>query len=168
MSNLSSFLNISMNLLIFNYFENWLDLESKVEFSVLSAPPAALKTTKHVRQAFEKTYHFAMSFQNCGIDEIKFETYDWTGWIQKQLKALFSALCSRGNSRFWSFLNHYDLTFQNYGINEIRFETYHWTDWAQKQLKVLFQCSMLSSKPKHLEVFSTFRPQFSKLWHFWN
>ena len=40
---------ISMNLLVFIYFENWLDLESKVEFSVLSAPPAALKTTKQVR-----------------------------------------------------------------------------------------------------------------------
>ena len=61
----------------------------------------------------------------------------------------------------------YDLSFQNYGINEIRFETYHWTDWAQKQLKMLFQCSMLSSKPKLLKFFSTFRLQFSKLWHWW-
>ena len=31
------------------YLGGWLDLGSNVEFSVLSAPPAALKTTKHVR-----------------------------------------------------------------------------------------------------------------------
>ena len=31
------------------YLGGWLDLGLKVEFSVLSAPPAALKTTKHVR-----------------------------------------------------------------------------------------------------------------------
>ena len=31
------------------YLGGWLDLGSKVEFSVLSAPPAALKTTKQVR-----------------------------------------------------------------------------------------------------------------------
>ena len=45
------FITIFENLVtlwILNYVENWLDLESKVEFSVLSAPPATLKTTKQV------------------------------------------------------------------------------------------------------------------------
>jgi len=32
--------------------------------------------------------HFDLSFQNCGIDEIKFEAFDWTDWAEKQLKIL--------------------------------------------------------------------------------